>query len=142
MNIQKLKQRREEIDKQIKELEEPERLEQERNKDKPVYIKVPELGIEISQQIYNGKNYAEILKLVKEKQIATHKILFKLRGLTKKYPQFKDFWVFVPNPDKLSKDNGFGARLSADSGRTGLYCGWDPTGSDASLGVFLWRRIR
>jgi hypothetical protein len=140
--IEKLKQQRERLDNQIRQLEKKEKLRLEKNKDKPIYTKILELGIEISQQIYNGKTYAEILKLVKEEQIANHEILFKLRSLTKKYPQFKDFWVYIQNPDKISKDNGHVARFDACSDWASLSCDWLPDDVSPSLGVFLWRKLK
>lgn len=149
MNKEKLQykiQRKEEVlnelKEQLQELENQERLELEKNKDKPIYTKIPELGIEISQQMFNGKTYAEILKLVNEEQIATYDILFKLRSLTEKYPQFKEFWVFVPNPDKISKDNNCVAGFFANSVGAVLDCDWVASGTGPALGVFLVRKLR
>jgi len=142
MNKQKIKNKIEKLNKQLQEIEEKERLKKEKNKDKPVYTKIPELGIEISQQIYNNKTYSEILKLVKESQIADHNLLFKLRELTEKYPQFEAFWVFVPNPDKISKEKGAVARFNAYSDGADLYCDRNPSNRNSSLGVFLWRKIK
>jgi hypothetical protein len=118
------------------------RLEEQENQDKIIYTKIPELGIEISQQVYNNKTYAEILEIVKEEQIVTHDMLFKLRSLTDKYPQFKDFWVFCPNPDKVSKNNNYVAGFIAGSGWAWLGCSRFPTGVGSSLGVFLYRKLR
>jgi hypothetical protein len=140
-SLQDLKNKRERLDKQIKDLEEAEKIKLEENKDKIVWTKIPELKIEISQQIYNNKTYAEILNRVNEKDIATHDILFKLRKLTDKYSQFKDFWVFVPNPDKISKDNNYVAGFGANSDGAYLNCYRDPTYRYAGLGVFVVRKI-
>lgn len=132
------------IDEQIEKLNKKKQeilAKQETKEDKIIYTKIPELGIEVSQQIYNDKTYADILKIVKEEQIVDSNTLFKLRKLTDKYPQFKNFWVFVPNPDKVSKDNNFVAVFGADSNWAILDCYWNPTDTDTGLGVFLWRKI-
>jgi hypothetical protein len=95
-------------------------------------------GWEIStKQQYNGKTYAEILELVKVENIADYQLLQELRnkGLT----FLKDFWVFVPNPDKISKDK-YVARFDANSNWADLYCDRLPTGRSDSLGVFVVRK--
>jgi len=109
---------------------------------KTKYIKIKELGIEITpEQQFNGLTYKEILKKVKESEIATYEILQKIRNLGK-YEFTKDFWVFVPNPDKISKDNGYVARFVANSSRAILDCEWGPEIAVASLGVFLYRKCK
>jgi len=81
-----------------------------RELDKPAdvhlkWIKIPEEGIEITDsQQYNGLTYSEILKKVKEEEIANYELLRKLRS-TKKYKFLEDFLVFVPNPDENLKKN-------------------------------------
>lgn len=105
------------------------------------WIKIPEKGIEItSKQHFNGKTYAEILEEVEEEQIATYELLQELRN--KGYEFLKDFWVFVPNPDKISKENNYVAWFVAVSDRAGLDCDRDPSYSSSSLGVFLIRKIK
>ena len=94
------------------------------------------------QQECNGLTYAEIVKKVGEKNIADYELLQKLRNIGfksnwKKYPQLKDFWVFVPNPDKVSKSGGCVARFLADSVWAYLNCYGDPQVAGGSLGVFL-----
>jgi hypothetical protein len=127
----------------LNKIEEQEKIELDRNKYKPIYTKIPELNIKISQQIYNGKTYSEILKLVKEEQIATYEILQKCRNLDlNKYPQFKDFLAFVPNPDKISKDNNYVTSFDANSNWADLYCSWDPNCGSPSLGVILFRSLK
>ncbi|MFA5395233.1 MAG: hypothetical protein WC346_04365, partial [Methanogenium sp.] len=86
------------------------------------YIEVPELKIKITpKQQFNNKTYEEILKEVDESQIATYEILQKLRNISfksgwKKYPFMKNFWVSIPNPDEISKSNGYVAGFDADDG--------------------------
>ena len=133
---------KQQIQDEIKKLEEElKKLEQE-DKCEIVYTPIKELGIEISQQVYNNKTYPEILELVKESQIADHNLLFKLRSMTNKYPQFKNFWVFCPNTDKLSKDNNFVAWFDASSDWADFGCYWNPASRSDSLGVFLWRKLK
>lgn len=137
--IEKLKKQKEEIAKQIEELEKKE--------PNICWMKVPELGIEITkEQKINNKTYGEILKEVKEEEIADYDTLKKLRNISfesnwEKYPFMKDFWVFVPNPDKASKNNNSVASLDADSGRVSLNCDGYPSGKDSSLGVFLIKKM-
>ncbi len=108
------------------------------------FIEVPELGIKITpKQQFNGKTYSEILKEVDEKYIASYEILQKLRNISfksgwKKYPFMKSFCVFVPNPDKQSKANGYVVRFLADFVRAFLDCGRFPLGRYLDLGVFLY----
>jgi len=109
---------------------------------KTKYIKIKELGIEITpEQQFNGLTYKEILKKVKESEIATYEILQKIRNLGK-YEFTKDFGVFVPNLDKVSKDNNSVARFVAYSDRAYLDWGWGPEVAGALLGVFLYRKCK
>ena len=50
-------------------------------------------------------------------------------------------WEFVQNPDALSKERGYVARFSADSGRANLDCGRDINGRYAPLGGRYIREI-
>ena len=96
-------------------------------------------GWEIStKQQYNGKTYSQILKLVKEENIANYSLLQELRNKGLNF--LKEFWVFVPNPDKISKDNKYVARFFAYSDRANFNCDWVPTGAYPSLGVFIIRK--
>ena len=96
-------------------------------------------GWEIStKQQYNNKTYAEILKLVKEENIADYPLLQELRNKSLNF--LEEFWVFVPNPDKISKDNKYVARFFARSDSAGLICDGVPTNTNPSLGVFIIRK--
>ena len=98
-------------------------------------------GWEIStKQQYNGKTYSQILKLVKEENIADYPLLQELRNKGLNF--LKEFWVFVPNPDKISKDNKYVAGFLANSDRAYFGCDWVPTGTGPSLGVFVIRKSR
>ena len=129
--LKELKKQREELDKNIKELEE-----------KDDWLEVPEEGIKIkTKQSFNNKTYAEILEEVKESEIAGYPLLQKLRNRffdgEKQFKFLEDFWVLVPNLDKISKKNNYVARFDADSGYAALGCGWDPSYRYSDLGVFL-----
>ena len=108
------------------------------------YIEVPELKIKITpKQQFNNKTYEEILKEVDESQIATYEILQKLRNISfksgwKKYPFMKNFWVSIPNPDEISKSNGYVAWFGADDDWSSLNCVRDPSDWGSGLGVFLY----
>ncbi len=107
-------------------------------------IKVPELGIKIIPiLLFNGKIYSEILKEVSEEFIVPYEILQKLRNIAfesgwEKYPFMKKFWVFVPNPDEVSKSNGYIAGFNADDDRVGMDCDGGPSNWNPDLGVFLY----
>ena len=94
-----------------------------------------------TKQQFNGKTYAEILKEVKEEEIADYPLLQKLRN-SGKFEFLKEFWVFVPNPDEISKKNSFVARFVADSDWASLNCYRLPVNSNPSLGVFLIRKVK
>ena len=135
MNTQKQIDKKEE---ELKVLKEKLKKEQEKN----IWLKIPEKNIEITtKQQFNGKTYPEILKEVKKSEIADYELLQELRN-TGKYSFLKDFWVFVPNPDKISKKNNYVARFGAGSGGAGLGCDGYPGYSYSSLGVFLIRKIK
>jgi hypothetical protein len=105
------------------------------------WLKILKKGIEITtKQQFNGKTYSEILKEVKEEEIATYELLQELRN--KDYKFLKDFWVFVPNPDKVSKKNNYVARFGADSVRADLICDGGLSYLNFSLGVFLIRKLK
>lgn len=97
-------------------------------------------GLEISKQVHNGKTYAEIKELLnKREKVADYALLQKLRNKNMD-ERFKDFWVFVPNPDKITENNNYIARFSASSDRAFLDCDRSPSISYASLGVFIVRK--
>lgn len=133
------------IDAEIEKLkEERQKLEQE-EKEKPEeikWIKIKDKKIEVSRQTYNGKTYAEILKLLKKgESIANYNLLQKLRDDNDYCEKLglDDCWAFVPNPDKKMGEKGYVAGFYADSDGAGLSCNWNPSCADAGLGVFLVR---
>ena len=98
-------------------------------------------GLEINtKQQFNGKTYNECCELAKKNNwtIADYLLVQKLRNEGHKF--LKDFWVFVPQPDKISKNNNYVAGFNANSDWAFLYCDWVPTSSNASLGVFVCRK--
>ncbi len=98
---------------------------------------------EISKkQLYNGKTYQKIKESLKDNEfIADYPLLQKLRNSNKFPDTFNKFWVFVPNPDKISEQNGYVARFYACSGYAVLDCDYDASDSDSTLGVFVVRKI-
>jgi len=106
------------------------------------YIKIPEEKISITnKQQFNGLTYLEILKKVDESEIASYELLQRLRN-TGKYKFLKNFWVFVPNPDKKSKKDGYVARFFAGSGGAVLNCYRNPEDANPSGGVFLIKELK
>ena len=140
MNIQ------EEIDKtekKLKELKKKKRQESE----KDIWLEIPEKGIKITTKLqFTGKTYAEILKEVDEKEIADYPLLQELRNEGyksnwEKYGFMKDTWAFVPNPDEVSKANGYVAWFVVVSDYAYLYCVRNSELSNSALGVFLIKKI-
>lgn len=133
---QQLIKEKEKIEKQLKEID-----------NKELYIEVPELGIKITKtQQFNGKKYKQILEEVKEEKIATHNLLIDLRNIAfdsnfKKYSFMKKFWVFVPNPDKVTKEEERVARFGAYSYCLNLGTYRDSVYSGSDLGVFLIEKL-
>jgi hypothetical protein len=122
------------------------KLEAEKNKTNWIKISKTE---EISTiQLHNNKTYAEILKLLnKDERIADYTLLRDLRneGFDSnwtKYPFLKDFWVFVPQEDKVSEKNNYVARFNANSDGADLGCDRFPSNSIDSLGVFVVRKVK
>lgn len=128
------------LQEQLKEVKAKEKAEEQKNKTKLTFTYIEELDLEISQLAYKDMTYSEILKVVEEKDIATHEELFALRKLVNKYPQFKDFYAFVPNPDDVAKKNGYVARFYANSVRVYLGTYYYSDGSGSTLGVFVVKR--
>ena len=96
-----------------------------------------------AKQMHNGKTYQECLDLLKENEtIADYPLLQKLRNSNKFGKYFKNFWVFVPHPDKITKSNNYIARFDANSVRSYLVCSRGPTDTVSSLGVFIVRQIK
>jgi len=89
---------------------------------------------------HKGKTYQKILDSLNEgEEIADYNLVQMLRN-EKVHECFEDFWVFVPNPDKISKEKGYVARFYANSDWADLECSGNPSYRNASLGVFLIRR--
>lgn len=97
--------------------------------------------ISVKQQ-FNGKTYAEIKRALKKgEEIADYPLLQKLRN-SGKFKFLKEFWVFVPNPDKISENDECVARFAAGSGWACLDCSRDASCSYSSLGVFIVRNLK
>jgi len=122
------------------------KLREESEKDS--WLKVPERGIKITTKLqFKGKTYSEILKEVDESEIADYKLLQELRNEGyksnwKKYGFLKDTWAFVPNPDEVSKANGYVAGFIVGSDYADLDCVRYSGYSGSSLGVFLIKKLK
>ena len=140
----KLKEQIKKKEEELKELKA--KLREESEKD--IWLEIPERGIKITTKLqFTGKTYSKILKEVDESEIADYKLLQELRNEGfksnwEKYKFLEDTWAFVPNPDEVSKANGYVARFSVGSDGAGLGCGWDSGGSDSALGVFLVKKLK
>lgn len=134
------------IEKKEKELKELKAKLREGN-EKDIWLEIPEREIKITTKLqFTGKTYPEILKEVNEIEIADYKLLQELRNEGfksnwKKYKFLKDTWAFVPNPDEVSKANGYVARFDVDSVCANLDCDGGSGGSDGALGVFLVKKL-
>ena len=122
-----------------------EKLRQESEKD--IWLEIPEKGIKITTKLqFTNKKYSDILKEVNESDIADYPLLQELRNEGfksnwEKYGFLKDTWAFVPNPDEVSKANGYVAWFCMSSGYAVLDCRYDSDGSGSTLGVFLVKKI-
>jgi len=109
-------------------------------KDKLEWIYIKEKDISITKnQMFNNFAYEDILKEVKEEEIADYNLLQWLRNNKKYQKHFLKFWVYVPNPDEISRKK-YVARFYVDSDWADLDCYRNPAGSDSPLGVFLVRK--
>jgi len=134
--LKELQKQKAEIEKQKAEIEK--QIQQLKNQPKGGWYEYKK-GWEITtKQQFNNKTYPEILEIVKESEIADYNLLQKLRNKGLKF--LKDFWVFVPNQDKISKENEYVAWFDALSVRAFLGCGRLPGYRYDSLGVFLIRK--
>ncbi len=115
---------------------------------KGIWLEIPERGIKITTKLqFTGKTYPEIIKEVDEHEIADYGLLQELRneGFKSnwdKYGFLKDTWAFVPNPDEVSKANGYVAWFYVDSGYANLNCYRYSGYSYSTLGVFLVKKIK
>ncbi len=131
-------------EKELKELKQNLRLENE----KDIWLEIPKKAIKITIKLqFKGKTYPEILKEVDESEIADYQLLQELRNEGfksnwKKYGFLKDTWAFVPNPDEVSKSNGYVAGFGVGSGCAVLGCGRDSDDSGSTLGVFLIKSLK
>ncbi len=135
------------IEKKEKELKELKAKFREESK-KDIWLEIPERKIKITTKLqFTRKTYSEILKEVDESEIADYNLLQELRNEGfksnwKKYKFLEDTWAFVPNPDEVSKANGYVARFNVGSGCAGLDCGRGSDYSNSALGVFLIKKIK
>ena len=140
----KLQKQIEKKEKELKGLKE--KLREENEKD--IWLEILEKGIKITNKLqFTGKTYPEILKEVDEGEIADYNLLQELRNEGfksnwEKYGFLKDTWAFVPNPDEVSKANGYVARFYVDSGYAYLDCNRDSDYSYSTLGVFLVKKLK
>ncbi len=140
----KLKEQIKKKEEELKELKAKLREESE----KGIWLEIPKKGIKITTKLqFAGKTYPEILKEIDESEIADYPLLQNLRNEGfksnwEKYGFLKDTWAFVPNPDEVSKANGYVARFYVDSGYADLGCDGDSDYSVSSLGVFLVKKLK
>ena len=140
----KLKEQIKKKEEELKELKA--KLREESEKD--IWLEIPERGIKITTKLqFTGKTYSKILKEVDEGEIADYKLLQELRNEGfksnwEKYKFLEDTWAFVPNPDEVSKANGYVAGFIVDSDDADLGCCWDSDCSDSTLGVFLVKKLK
>ncbi len=140
----KLQKQIEKKEKELKELKTKFREESE----KDIWLEIPERGIKITTKLqFTGKTYSEILKEIDESEIADYPLLQELRNEGfksnwKKYKFLEDTWAFVPNPDEVSKANGYVARFYVGSDYADLICYRYSDDSDSLLGVFLVKKIK
>lgn len=141
--MSKIDKQIEEKEKELKELKAQKLQEELKGK----WLDIPEKGISILTELqYKGKTYPQILEEVNESEIADYALLQELRNegfksKWKKYNFLKDFSAFVPNPDEVSKSNGYVARFGANSGYAYLDCGEGSSYSYSGRGVFLIKKI-
>ena len=139
----KLKEQIKKKEEELKELKA--KLREESEKD--IWLEIPERGIAITTKLqFTGKTYPEILKEIDESEIVDYSLLQNLRNEGfksnwEKYGFLKDTWAFVPNPDEVSKANGYVARFYVDSDYAVLVCYRYSGGSYSSLGVFLVKKL-
>ena len=140
----KLQKQIETKEKELKGLKE--KLREENEKD--IWLEISEKGIKITNKLqFTGKTYPEILKEVDEGEIADYNLLQELRNEGfksnwEKYGFLKDTWAFVPNPDEVSKANGYVARFYVYSGCAVLGCDGGSDDSYSTLGVFLVKKLK
>ena len=105
------------------------------------YRKIQE-GLEISRKpLHFNKKWIDQLNCLKKgEKIASYHLLQQLRNSQNWPDSFSNFWVNVPNPDKISENKGYVARFVANSSRAYLDCGRDPLDSNSALGVFVIRK--
>lgn len=143
MTIKKVKEQIEKKESELKDL----RSELRELENEDSWLEIPEKGIKITTKLqFTNKTYPEILEEVDESEIADYDLLQELRnkGFNSKWKEYaflKKFWAFVPNPDEVSKSNGYVARFCAYSDGAGLDCFEDSGGSNSALGVFLVKKI-
>ncbi|MDZ4331714.1 MAG: hypothetical protein U0945_14175 [Flavobacterium sp.] len=138
MNIQQLKRKREELDKQIAEIE-----------NKNNWLAVPELNIEVEIKIHNkNKSWNDCLKegIFKEEDLLTveqfiflanHKEYSKILKMDGSSSS-DDFYIQQPFNQNRNKV----AVFVAYSGGAGLYCNRNPADRDESFGVRRCRKLK
>ena len=137
----KIKKQIEKKEKELKELREKLKKEQDISE----WIYIPELKIEIQTKIHHkSKTYAECEKdLSKGESIPTYEQIQWLRNSKyKDQLNLIDTWEFVQNPDNISKENNYVARFYAGSNYADLDCGRNSDYSNSTLGVRFVRKIK
>ena len=106
------------------------------------WLYLPKFKVEIQCKLTHlDEDRQTTLKTLNEgEELATYEILQYCRN-EKLHKCFIDFWARLKdNPDKISELNDYEARFVADSGGAILFCCRGPSGTNASLGVFLVRK--
>ena len=128
----------------------PSENQDEKEKDKSEWIKIPELKIEVQSKTHHkGKSYDELKEEFGEeyleKNLLTYNELKELRNLEhdEKYDLgLKKTYEFVKQEDLFMKDKGYVARFCADSYYADLGCGGGSSVSGSDLGVRFVRRTK
>ena len=145
MNLQNLEKQKKKVEAQLLEFN---RKISEEKKDKFVWMKIPEMEIEIQTQIHHkGKSYDDLVKEFGkeylEENLPTYAQLQFLRNSEKYIDKLGllKTWEFVKQEDEISKKNGYVAGFVAYSGCAYLDCVGDSGDSYSSLGVRFARKI-
>ena len=146
MEPNKIKTKIEKKKRELKELENQLKREQ----DKSEWVKISELKIEIQSKIHHkGKSYDELKEEFGEEYLEEHlptydqlQTLKNLEHEGKYNIGLKDTWEFVKQEDLFMKEKGRVARFYADSGYAYLYCYENPSLSNSYLGVRFVRALK
>lgn len=99
-------------------------------------------NVEFETETHDFDKCLKDIEIPKGWRLWTYREAIENHNNHKKELNLKDCWIFIEQPFKENKENGYVAGLYTVSSWAYLYCFWDPSVHVGSLGVRFCREVK